>query len=74
VLTLAAPGAESSWDELLPLEVRELPEDLARLDELLRDRELLRPIERHWQREAEGSGRSAEDHGRRLSRWRPMCA
>jgi transposase, IS5 family len=64
VLTLGAPGAESLWDEVLPLEVRELPEDLAGLDELLRDRELLRPIERHWQREAEASGRSAKGHGR----------
>jgi hypothetical protein len=54
----------SFWDELLPAEVRELPEDLARLDELLRDRELLRPIERHWRREAEASGRSAAGHGR----------
>jgi len=64
VLTLGAPGAESLWDEVLPLEVRELPEDLAGLDELLPDRELLRPIERHWQREAEASGRSAKGHGR----------
>jgi transposase, IS5 family len=64
VLTLGAPGAESLWDEVLPVEVRELPEDLGRLDELLRDRALLRPIERQWQREAERSGRSAKGHGR----------
>jgi transposase, IS5 family len=64
VLTLEASQVESLWDEVLPVEVRELPEDLARLDELLRDRELLRPIERHWRREAEASGRSAADHGR----------
>jgi IS5 family transposase len=64
VLTLEASQVESLWDELLPVEVRELPEDLARLDELLRDRELLLPIERHWRREAEASGRSAQGHGR----------
>jgi IS5 family transposase len=64
VLTLEASQAESLWDELLPVEVRELPEDLARLDELLRDRELLLPIERHWRREAEALGRSATGHGR----------
>jgi IS5 family transposase len=64
VLTLGASQVESLWDEVLPVEVRELPEDLGRLDELLRDRELLRPIERHWRREAEASGRSAADHGR----------
>jgi IS5 family transposase len=51
------------WDEVLPVEVRELPEDLARLDGLLRDRELLRAIERHWRREAETWGRSAAAHG-----------
>jgi hypothetical protein len=57
VLTLEASQVGSLWDELLPVEVRELPEDLARLDVLLRDRELLRPIERRWRREAEASGR-----------------
>ena len=35
MLTLSAPQVESLWDELLPLEARELPEDLARLDGLL---------------------------------------
>jgi transposase, IS5 family len=64
VLTLEASQVESLWDEVLPVEVRELPEDLARLDVLLREREVLRPIERHWRREAEASGRSAADHGR----------
>jgi transposase, IS5 family len=64
VLTLEASQVESLWDELLPVDVRELPEDLARLDELLRDRELLLPIERQWRREAEALGRSARGHGR----------
>ena len=48
MLTLVADGAESLWDELLPEEVRVLPDDLARLDELLSDPELLVPIAIRW--------------------------
>jgi hypothetical protein len=44
VLTLAAGPVEQLWDELLPLEVKELPGDLAALDELLSDPSLLAPI------------------------------
>jgi IS5 family transposase len=44
-------------DEALPIEVRELPEDLARLDELLSDPALLVPIERGWEAEARDRGR-----------------
>jgi IS5 family transposase len=64
MLTLSAPQAETLWDELLPVEARELPEELARIDELLGDPELLRPIAAHWRREAEQRGSSAEAHGR----------
>ena len=32
---VAAGQVESLWDEVLPLQVRELPEDLARIDALL---------------------------------------
>ena len=63
MLTLFADGAESLWDELLPKEVRVLPDDLARLDELLSDPELLVPIAIRWERElAEASKFS--DRGR----------
>ena len=63
MLTLFADGAESLWDELLPEEVRVLPDDLARLDELLCDPELLVPIAVRWERElAEASKFS--DRGR----------
>jgi len=55
---------ESLWDEVLPLEVRELPEDLAGIDVLLGDPALLAPIAAHWRAEAEASGRSAAGHGR----------
>lgn len=41
---------------MLPIEARELPADLARIDELLSDPELLRPIADHWQREGEARG------------------
>jgi hypothetical protein len=64
MLTLSAPRAETLWDKLLPVEARELPEDLARIDELLADPGLLRPIVARWRREAEQRSRSAEAHGR----------
>jgi len=64
MLTLSAPQAETLWDELLPVEARELPEDLAEIDGLLADPELLRPIAAHWRLEAEQRGCSAEAHGR----------
>jgi transposase, IS5 family len=63
VLTLQAAGAESLWDEILPEEVRVLPDDLARLDELLSDSELLAPIAQRWERELAQAGRYA-DRGR----------
>jgi transposase, IS5 family len=64
VLTLRAPQAETLWDELLPVEARELPDDLAKIDELLSDPELLRPIAEHWQRELEQTGRAVLSDGR----------
>ena len=69
VLTPEASHVESLWDELVPVEVRELPEELAargagRTGRAVARRELLRPIERHWRRGAGASGRSAADHGR----------
>ena len=45
---LAGEQVESLFDEALPLGVRELPEDLARLDELLSDPALLEPIVLCW--------------------------
>jgi IS5 family transposase len=57
VLTLAAAGVEQLWDELLPLEVKELPADLAALDELLSDPRLLAPIAARWKQTARERGR-----------------
>jgi len=64
MLTLHAPQAETLWDELLPIEARELPEDLAKIDQLLSDRELLRPIAEHWRREVIETGRAVLTDGR----------
>jgi len=57
-------AGETLWDEALPIEVRELPEDLAALDGLLCDRGLLEPFVACWQREALVSGTSTAEHGR----------
>jgi IS5 family transposase len=57
MLTLSAGQVESLWDEVLPVEVRELPEDLARLDRVLAGRGLLRPIVDAWEESARGRGR-----------------
>ena len=57
MLTLAAAGAEQLWDELWPLEVKQLPADLAALDELLEDPALLAPIADAWEQTARERGR-----------------
>jgi hypothetical protein len=57
MLWLAGAQVESLLDELLPLEVRELPADLAMLDRLLADPRLLVPIGQAWEQ-------TARDHGR----------
>jgi IS5 family transposase len=51
------------WDEALPLEVRELPEDLGALDRLLADSELLEPIVARFGQEL-AAGRSVFIDGR----------
>lgn len=64
MLRLAGPQVESLWDEVLPSEVRELPEDLAKIDELLSDPTMLEPIAAHWQREEIEAGRDLRGNGR----------
>ncbi len=51
MLTLLAGQPECLWDDALPIEVKELPEDLAALDVLLADHELLWPLVERWRRE-----------------------
>ncbi|HKI66813.1 MAG TPA: transposase [Solirubrobacterales bacterium] len=48
---------ESLFDEALPIEVRELPPDLARLDGLLSDPALLAPIAACWEAAGRDRGR-----------------
>ncbi len=57
MLRLVGEQVESLFDEALPIEVRELPEDLARLDLLLSDAVLLEPISERWEASARGHGR-----------------
>ncbi len=64
MLTLLAGQPESLWDEALPVEVRELPADLAALDRLLGDPGLLAPIVAHWQREVRETRRAVLTEGR----------
>src|SRR6516162_5725559 len=64
MLTLLAEQPECLWDESLPVEVKELPEDLAALDVLLADPELLWPLVERWQREFRETGRLVLTEGR----------
>ena len=64
MLTLLASQPESLWDESLPVEVKELPEDLAALDVLLADPELLWPLVERWQSEFRETGRLVLTEGR----------
>jgi IS5 family transposase len=63
-LTLLAGQPESLWDEALPVEVLELPADLAQLDGLLSDPGLLAPIVEHWRREVVETERAVLTDGR----------
>ena len=64
MLTLLAEQTECLWDDALPVEVKELPEDLAALDVLLADHELLWPIVERWRREFRETGRLVLSEGR----------
>jgi transposase, IS5 family len=64
VLTLLAGQPECLWDDALPVEVKELPEDLAALDVLLADPELLWPLVERWRLEFAQAGRMVLTEGR----------
>jgi IS5 family transposase len=64
VLMLLAEQPESLWDEALPIEVRELPDDLAALDRLLADPAMLGPIVERFQREVIEDKRAVLTDGR----------
>jgi IS5 family transposase len=57
MLRLSGGQVESLFDMALPVEVRELPADLAALDALLDDPSLLAPVERAWDAAAREFGR-----------------
>jgi transposase, IS5 family len=57
MLRLSGGQVESLFDLGLPIEVRELPADLAGLDRLLEDTALLEPIALAWDRAALARGR-----------------
>ena len=64
MLTLWAVQPESLWDETLPIEVRELPDDLAELDRVLADPELMMVLLERWRREVVETGRLVLTDGR----------
>ena len=64
MLTLLAEQPECLWDDALPVEVKELPEDLAALDVLLSDPELLWPLVERWRQEFRETGRLVLTEGR----------
>jgi transposase, IS5 family len=64
LLVLEARPVELLWDEVLPIEARLLPADLAVIDGVLDDPAVLAPIAAVWQREADARGRSTAAHGR----------
>lgn len=57
MLCLSGGQVESLFDEALPIEVRELPADLAALDRLVEGTALLEPIARAWDPVALAKGR-----------------
>ena len=64
MLTLLAEQPECLWDDVLPVEVKELPDDLAALDALLADHEVLWPIVERWRQEFRDTGRLVLSDGR----------
>ena len=64
MLTFWSDRAECLWDESLPIEVKELPDDLAALDAVLSDPELLMAILERFRREVVEDGRAVLTDGR----------
>jgi transposase, IS5 family len=64
MLMLWAEQTECLWDEALPVEVRELPADLAELDRVLSDPELAMVFLEHFRCELVATGRSVITGGR----------
>ena len=75
MLTLLAPQPESLWDESLPVEVKQLLEDLAALDGLLTDPELLWPLVERWREAGTAPEQIVAEHvsGNNVDMTRPLC-
>jgi hypothetical protein len=58
MLTLWSDRTECLWEESLPVEVKQLPDDLAALDRVLSGPRLLGPIVARWRREFRTASRS----------------
>ena len=63
-MTLLAEQPDCLWDEALPVEVKELPEDLGALDVVLSDHEVLWPIVERFRREVVEERRAVLTDGR----------
>jgi len=63
MLRLRGGQVEGLWDEVLPERLRELADDLAQIDALLREERLLSPVGAHWDREADADGSTLPFHG-----------
>lgn len=57
-------GRETLWDEVLPIDAKVVPDDLAKSDELPSNPELPRPIAERWRVEAAKTGRAVLSDGR----------
>jgi transposase, IS5 family len=64
MLTLWSDRVECLWEESLPVEVKQLPADLAALDRVLSDPRLLGPILERFRREFRETGRLVLTDGR----------
>ncbi len=64
MLTLLAEPPESLWDEALPVEVRELPDDLAGVGSVVGRSGVVGADRAHWQREVVETRRAVLTDGR----------
>jgi hypothetical protein len=63
MLTLVGEQVESLWDEVLPVEVRVLPDDLARLDRVMSDSVFVVPDRAGVGAERAGAGAAVDLDG-----------
>jgi hypothetical protein len=74
MLTLHANHLDTLWDHLLPQGVRALPDDLARLDQVLADPGMLAPFRAQFQRRRPRWPATPCTGAGPPSPWPPTCA